>query len=147
MQNVFPLISVLAKPPQLPYGAKYFVGWGGVGGIPYTVLALTISGTLTWFVSEPDFRFPRDFVLRNIFEKLVVRYRGKNNKGVLDRPWTIWKVLKAISSTLKCQFTENHENAKIWLFGETEHRRPGVYKVAHHFCAHFCLVKTPSIAI
>ena len=53
----------------------------------------------------------------------------------------------AISSTLKCQFTENHENEKIWLFGETEHRRPGVYKVAQCVSAHFCLVKTPSIAL
>ena len=41
---------------------------------------------------------------------MLVRYRGINNKGVLDRPWTIWKVLRAISSTLKCQFTENREN-------------------------------------
>ena len=41
---------------------------------------------------------------------LVVRYRGKNSKGVLDRPWTKWKVLKAISSTLKSQFTVNPES-------------------------------------
>ena len=53
----------------------------------------------------------------------------------------------AISSTLKCQFTGNHENEKIRLFGETEHRRPGVYKVAQCVSAHFCLAKTPSIAI
>ncbi len=78
---------------------------------------------------------------------MLVRYRRINNKGVLDRPWTIWKVLRAISSTLKCQFTGNHENEKIWLFGETEHRRPGVYKVAQGVSAHFCLAKTPSIAI
>ena len=76
-----------------------------------------------------------------------MRYRGINNKGVLDRPWTIWKVLRAISSTLKCQFTLNHELEKIWLFGETKHRRPGLYKVAQSVSAHFCLVKTPSIAI
>ena len=78
---------------------------------------------------------------------MLVRYRGINNKGVLDRLWTIWKVLKAISSTLKCQFTVNNEFEKIWLFGETEHRRPGVYKVAQCVSAHFCLAKTPSIAI
>ena len=76
-----------------------------------------------------------------------MRYRGINNKGVLDGPWTIWKVLRAISSTLKCQFTGNHQNEKIRLFGETEHRRPGVYKVAQCVSAHFCLAKTPSIAI
>jgi hypothetical protein len=28
-----------------------------------------------------------------------------NNKGVLERPWTKLKVLRAISGTLKCQFT------------------------------------------
>ena len=62
-----------------------------------------------------------------------------NNKGVLDRPWAIWKVLKAISSTLKCQFKGKHENEKIGLFGETDHRRPGVQKVAQGVSAHFCL--------
>ena len=36
---------------------------------------------------------------------MLVRYRGINNKGVLERPWTKWKVLKAISSTLKFQMT------------------------------------------
>ena len=41
-----------------------------------------------------------------IFLKIMlVRYRGINNKGVLERPWTIWRVLEAISTTLKCQFT------------------------------------------
>ena len=36
---------------------------------------------------------------------MLVRYRGINNKGVLERPGTKWMVLRAISSTLKCQFT------------------------------------------
>ena len=36
---------------------------------------------------------------------MLVRYRGINNKGVLERPWTKWRVLEAISTTLKCQFT------------------------------------------
>ena len=76
-----------------------------------------------------------------------MRYRKINNQGVLDRPWTIWRVKKAISSTLKFQFTGNHEIEKIRLFGETEHRRPGVQKVAQGVSAHVCLVKTPSIAI
>ena len=35
---------------------------------------------------------------------MLVRYRGINDKGVLNRPWTIWKVLRAISSTLKFQY-------------------------------------------
>ena len=51
--------------------------------------------------------------LRNMFEHMVERSRGKDNKGVLDRPWTIWRVLKAISNTSKCQFTGNHELEKI----------------------------------
>ena len=46
------------------------------------------------------------FVCWKLFSKnMLVRYRGKNNKGVLERPGTKWKVLRAISSTLKCQFT------------------------------------------
>ena len=36
---------------------------------------------------------------------MLVRYRGINNKGVLERPWKKWRVLEAISPTLKCQFT------------------------------------------
>ena len=36
---------------------------------------------------------------------MLVGYRWINNKGVLDTPWTIWKVLRASSSTLKSQFT------------------------------------------
>ena len=40
-----------------------------------------------------------------ILGNLVVRYRGKNNKGVLERPWTKLMVLRAISSTVRFQFT------------------------------------------
>jgi hypothetical protein len=36
---------------------------------------------------------------------MLVRYRWINHKGVLERPWTKLRVLKAISSTLKFQFT------------------------------------------
>ena len=48
-----------------------------------------------------------DFVLfEKISEKnMLVRYREINNKGVLERPWTKWKVLRAMFGTLKCQFT------------------------------------------
>ncbi len=41
---------------------------------------------------------------------MVVRSRGKDNEGVLDRPWTKRRVLRAISSTLKFQFTVNPES-------------------------------------
>ena len=51
---------------------------------------------------------------------MIFGYRGKKNKGVLDRPWTKWMVLRAISGTLKGQFTEKHENEKIELLDETE---------------------------
>ena len=37
----------------------------------------------------------------------------ENSKGVLGRPWTKWMVLRVISSTLKFQFTVNHEK---WRF-------------------------------
>ena len=42
--------------------------------------------------------------------RMTVVTQTPSNKGVLDRPWTKWMVLRAISSTLKFQFTENHEN-------------------------------------
>ena len=45
------------------------------------------------------------FCLNIIFETYVGEISRKNNKGVLERPGTKWKVLRAISSTLKCQFT------------------------------------------
>jgi hypothetical protein len=47
-----------------------------------------------------------DLVCCKRFSKnMLVRYRVINNKGVLERPWTKWMVLIAISSTLKLQFT------------------------------------------
>ena len=45
------------------------------------------------------------FFFKLFSKNMLVRYQGKNNKGVLERPGTKWKVLRAISSTLKCQFT------------------------------------------
>ena len=36
---------------------------------------------------------------------MLVRYRRINNKGVPERPGTKLRVLWAISTTLKCQFT------------------------------------------
>ena len=69
----------------------------------------------TWaLVSEPGFltfQIFRFSILELFFcwtivsKIMLVRYRGINNKGVLERPWTKWKVLRAISTTLKCQFT------------------------------------------
>ena len=76
----------------------------------HTVLALTNSNTLTCFVSERDFRFSRFCLFAMFFWKPGGEISKKNNKGVLDRPWTKWKVLMAISSTLKFQFTEHPES-------------------------------------
>ena len=62
-------------------------------------------------VSEPgflDFQIfdSRDFYVRKIFSNnMLVRYRRINNKGVLERPGTKWRVLRTISSTLRFQFT------------------------------------------
>ena len=69
-------------------------------------------------VSEPgflDFQIARFSILEIFYvckfflKHMLVRYGGINNKGVLERPWTKWRVLRAISSTLKFQFTENHD--------------------------------------
>ena len=49
-----------------------------------------------------------------------MRYRGINNKGVLERPWTQWKVLNAISSTLKFQFAMKCGKVDFLTFGKTE---------------------------
>ena len=52
----------------------------------------------------PDFIFPVFiFFCKYLRGNMLVRYRGINNKGVLERPGTKWKVLKAISNTLKFQ--------------------------------------------
>ena len=45
------------------------------------------------------------FFWKHFFKNMLVGYRGINNKGVLERPWTTWRVLETISTTLKCQFT------------------------------------------
>ena len=73
-----------------------------------------VRWSFSWaLVSEPGFlkfqifRFSiLEFLFWKTFPKnMLVRYRGINNKGVLERPWTKWRVLRAISTTLKCQFT------------------------------------------
>ena len=56
--------------PEADIGLEWgWVGWGGSPKIVsmFIVLALTNSETLTLFVSEPDFRNPRLFSLRNVF--------------------------------------------------------------------------------
>ena len=55
---------------------------------------------------------------------MLVGYRGINNTGVLERPWTKWRVLRAISSTLKFQFTVKVEKWTVRC-----HVRPNPAKV------------------
>ena len=69
------------------------------------------------------------FLLKIVLKNMLVRYRGINNKGVMERPWTKWRVLRAISTTLKCQFSENVEK---WTF--RCHVRPNRAKIC---CAVF----------
>ena len=73
------------------------------------------------------------FLCEVFLENMVVIYRGINNKGVLDRPGTIWKVLRAISSTLKCQFTGNHGNEKFDYLVRQNIGNPGSTKLRNVF--------------
>ena len=87
--------------------------WGGRWGLggrrPSVVLVHLWEKTNQLTFQDRLLRFP-DFQLSFFFceiclKNMLVRYRGINNKGVLERPGTKWMVLRAISSTLKCQFT------------------------------------------
>ncbi len=49
-----------------------------------------------------------------------MRYRRIDNKGVLDRPWTVWRVLRASSSTLKFQFTVKCWNMNFLMSSKTK---------------------------
>ena len=78
-------------------------------------------------------------------DNMVVRYRGINNKGVLDRPWTIWKVLKAISSTLKCEFTGNYEMKRFDYLVRQNIGDPGSIKLRKVFPLIAVLPKPPQL--
>ena len=80
----------------------------------YENVGCLVTTHIDWaLVSEPGFlkfqifRFSiLEIFFWNLFSKnMLVSYRGINNKGVLERPWTKWRVLRVISGTLKCQFT------------------------------------------
>ena len=92
-----------------------------------------------------DFRFL--LFLKTFPENMLVRYRGINNKGVLERPGTKWKVLRTISSTLKFQECQKSWKIIIPLFGETENWRPGAYFDAKYVSAPPRHAKTAWIAI
>ena len=59
-----------------------------------------------WNFRFSDCRFSRFFSWKIFLKNILGIYRGINNKGVLERPGTKWRVLRAISPTLKCQFGE-----------------------------------------
>ena len=108
--------------------------------------------TLTW-VSDSDFQIFRFsisgfYFFKTYFRKhMLVRYRGINNKGVLERPGTKWKVLRTISNTLKFQECQKSWKFIIPLFGETENWRPGAHFDVKYVSAPFCHAKTAWIAI
>ena len=64
------------------------------------------------------FRFP---ILILFFAKYF-RNVCLNNKGVLERPGTKWRVLRAISSTSKCKFTENCWKVDFSMLCKTKSR-------------------------
>ena len=75
----------------------------------------------------------------------MVRYRGTNNKGVLDRPWTKRRVSRAISNTLIFQFTVNPES---WRFNYSERQTigdPGPIKLCTIFPYTSVLSKPPQL--
>ena len=76
---------------------------------------------------------------------MLVRYRGINNKGVLERPGAKWKVLRIISSTLKFQECQKSWKNIIPLFGETENWRPGAYFDAKYVSLHSVTPKRPEL--
>ena len=76
---------------------------------------------------------------------MLVRYRGINNKGVLGRPWQIWNVWMAISSTLKCQFTGKHEFEKVAYLVRQNIGDPGSRKLRKVFPLISVLSKPPQL--
>ena len=73
------------------HNSKYWALVSNLGFLKFQIFRFSIL----------DICFSGKIFLKN----MLVRYRGINNKGVLERPWTKWRVLRAISTTLKCQFT------------------------------------------
>ena len=123
---VFDLIG-RACPPGLRglYRGKSEWGWGGWGrGGGEKIYEFQIQIFKFSYFQIFDFRFL--FSWKYFRKIMLVRYRGINNKGVLERPGTKWKVLSAIFSTLKFQYfrkvdflmpckTKSRENLCLFL--------------------------------
>ena len=69
----------------------------------------------------------------------------KNNKGVLDRPWTKLMVLRAISSTLKSQLTVNTESYRFDYSVRKKTGDPGPIKLRNIFPHTSVLAKPPQL--
>ena len=136
---------------MLPNGLPIFLIDHILMGGWYSHPPISNSGPVWALVSEPgfldfqifDYRY--FFVCNIILENLVVRYRGKNNKGVLERPWTKWRVLRATSSTLKFQVTENHENSRFDYSVRQKIGDPGPIKLRTIFPHTSVLSKPPQL--
>ena len=83
-------------------------------------------------------------LLQNLFGKSVDEISRKT-KGDLDRPGTKWMVLKAISSTLKFQFTQNHEHLKFDYSVRQKIGDPGPKKLRTIFPHISVLSKPPQL--
>ena len=65
---------------------------------------------------------------------MLVRYGRIKNKGVLERPGTKWKVLRAISSTLKFQY-----------FRKVDFLMPCKTKSAENLCLRLRMVRAVTL--
>jgi hypothetical protein len=71
--------------------------------------------------------------------------RGRIHKAVLHNPWTKWKVSKAISSTLKLQFTVNTESSRLDYSVRQKIGDPGPIKMRTIFPHTSVLPKLPQL--
>ena len=70
----------------------------GPHGSPYGTKLTFEKTDIDHFPARVFLDFQFSICLKNILEKYVGEISRKNNEGVLERPGTKWKVLKAISS-------------------------------------------------
>jgi len=76
-----------------------------------------------------------------------MRHRGMNNKGVLDRSWSMWKVLRAICNTLKLHFSVNPEFKRFDYLVRRKIRNPESIKMRKVFPFISVLPKPPQLPL
>ena len=109
-------------------------------------------GTL-WVPENSDFgkfpSFPEHILFWGSFFKMDFRQRPFNQKPLVftKNPRTHLEVQGSFGDERTFQECQKSRILKISLFGETGNWRPGVYFDAEYVSAHFCRVKTGSIAI